>query len=96
MAVLVVEAYVQADVIIDTLAGVEIIVVVVSAVVITLELVVSISYFVYVLSDVVVDALTGVIMGFVSGIGVEVLADANSNVFASLMPVFEFAVPKPL
>ena len=59
MAVLVVEALVidvQADVVIDTLAGVEIIVIVVSAVVITLELVVSTSYFVYVLSDVVVDA----------------------------------------
>ena len=47
------------------------------------------------LSDVVVDALTGVIMAFVSGIGVEVLADANANVFASLMPALEFAVPKP-
>ena len=54
------------------------------------------SYFVYVLSDVVVDALARVIMGFVSGIGVEVLADANANVFASLMPPLEFAVPKPL
>ena len=53
------------------------------------------SYFVYVLSDVVVDALARVIMGFVSGIGVEVLADANGNVFASLMTALEFALPKP-
>ena len=60
-----------------------------------LEFAGRVSYFVYVLSDVVVDALTGVIVGFVSGIGVEVLADANSNVFASLMPALEFAVPKP-
>ena len=27
--------------------------------------------------------------------GVEVLTDANANVFASLMPALEFAVPKP-
>ena len=58
------------------------------------------SYFVYVLSDAVVDALinavTDIISGFVSSIGVEVLADANVNVFASLMTDLEFAVPKPL
>ena len=52
------------------------------------------------LSDVVVDALidtlAGVIMDFVTGIGVEVLADANGNVFASLMTALEFAVPVPL
>ena len=52
-------------------------------------------------SDIVVgaliDAVTDVkIMGFVSGIGVEVLADANVNVFASLMTDLEFVVPKPL
>ena len=43
------------------------------------------------LSDVVVDALIGIIMVFVSGIGVAVLTDANVNVFAS-----EVAVPAPL
>ena len=43
-----------------------------------------------------IDALAGVIKGFVSGIGVEVLAGANINVFASLMPALEFAVPKPI
>ena len=73
--------------------------VVLAAAVITLELVVSISYFVFVRSDVVVDALIdvldSVIMGFVSEIGVEVLIDANVNVFASLMPALECAVPKP-
>ena len=56
------------------------------------------SYFVYVLSDAVVDALinavTDIISGFVSSIGVEVLADANVNVFASLMTDLEFVVPK--
>ena len=55
------------------------------------------SYFVYVLSDAVVDALinavTDIISGFVSSIGVEVLAGANVNVFASPMTDLEFAVP---
>ena len=37
----------------------------------------------------------GVIMDVVTGIGVEVLADANVNVFASMMTALEFAVPKP-
>ena len=58
------------------------------------------SYFVYVLSDTVVDALAGVMadamMGFVTGIGVEMLADANVNVFAALMIALEFGLPKPL
>ena len=88
---------VRVDVVIDTLFGVEILVG--AAVVIAVELVVSISYFAYVPSNVVVGelihALARVIMGFVSGIGVEVLADANANVFASLMIVLKFAVPKP-
>ena len=88
---------VRVDVVIDTLFGVEILVG--AAVVIAVELVVSISYFAYVPSNVVVGelihALARVIMGFVSGIGVEVLADANANVFASLTIVLEFAVPKP-
>ena len=56
--------------------------------------------FVDVLSDMAVDAwidaLAGVIIGFAPGIGIEVLADANGNVFASLMTALEFAVPKPL
>ena len=60
---------------------------------------VSISYFLYVLSGVVVDmvvgALTDVIMDFVSGIGVEVLPDANGNAFTSLTIVLEFVAPKP-
>ena len=58
------------------------------------------SYFVYVLSDTVVgaliDALTDVIMGFVTSIGVEMLADANVNVFTSLMTALDFGLPKPL
>ena len=56
--------------------------------------------FVDVLSDMAldawIDALASVIIGFVTGIGVEVLADANGNVFASLMTALEFAVPEPL
>ena len=43
----------------------------------------------------VIDALAGAIMGFVPGIGVEVLADAIGNVFVSLMAALEFAVPNP-
>ena len=84
---------VRVDVVIATLFGVEILVG--ADIVIALELVVSTSFFAYVLSDVVVDALTRVIMDFVSGIGVEALTDTDANVFASLMPALEFAVPKP-
>ena len=89
---------VRAGLAIDTWAGVEIIVV--AAIVIALECAVPVSYFSDVLSGMVVgtliDALAGVIIGFVSSIGVEMLADANVNVFASLMTALEFAVPKPL
>ena len=60
----------------------------------------SISYFVDMLAEVVVDplidALTGVIMVFVPDIDVEVLAGANANGFASLMTAVEFAMTKPL
>ena len=73
------------------LAGVEIIVGAVA--VISLGFAVPISYFVDVLSDMVVAC---VITGFVPGIGVEMLADANVNVFAFLMTVLEFAAPTPL
>ena len=68
----------------------------VAAVVTPLEFAVSISYFVDVLSDMVVGALIEVvaeiIMGFVSDIGVEVL---NVNTFAFLTAALEFGVPKP-
>ena len=88
---------VRVDVVIATLFGLGILVG--TAVVIAVGLVVSTSFFAYVLSDVAVgaliDALARVIMSFVSSIGVEVLADANTNVFASLMPDLEFAVPNP-
>ena len=46
--------------------------------------------------DAWIDALAGVTIGFVTGIGAEVLADTNGNGFASLMTALEFAVPKPL
>ena len=56
-----------------------------------------VSYFVYVLSDMVVGALVaGVVTGFVSSIGVEMLADANVNMSTSLMTALEFGLPKPL
>ena len=88
---------VRANVVIETLAGIMIIVVATAA--IALEFAVSISYCVDVLPDMVVDALidasAGVIIVFVLGIGVEVLDDADVNVFRSLMIALEFAVPKP-
>ena len=64
---------------------------------IALEFVVRAPYFVYVLSDRVVGALVAdLITGFVSDMGVGMLADATVNVFASLMAALAFAVPKPL
>lgn len=45
-------------------------------------------------ADVVIDALAGVII-VVTGIGV-VFADANTNVSATVMTAFEFAMPVPL
>ena len=84
---------VRTGVVIDTLVGVEI---VVAASVIALEFTMLISYFVDVLSDMLgaalIDTLTG--MGFVSDSGVEVFADINGSVFASLMNTLESAVPK--
>ena len=38
----------------------------------------------------------GTMMGFVTGIDIEVLTDANANVFASLMTALKFAVPRPI
>ena len=88
---------VRANVVIETLAGIMIIVVATSA--IALEFAVSISYCVDVLPDMVVDALidasAGVRIVFVLGNGVEALDNADVNVFRSLMIALEFAVPKP-
>ena len=50
-----------------------------------------------VLSDTVVDtSVAGIMMGFVTGVGVEMLADANVDMSTSLTSALEFAVPKPL
>ena len=69
---------------------------VLAEVVTALDFSVTASYFGDVPSGAVVDALTGevadVVMGFVTGIRVEVLADAN----VSLVTDLEFNVPKPL
>ena len=84
-----------AGVVVDTLHGVDIIVM--PAIVSDSELAGPISYFVDVLSDMVVDALVEavaeIIMVFVTGIDVEVL---NVNAFAFLTTALEFDVPKPL
>ena len=37
-----------------------------------------------------------IVMGFVTDIGVEVLANAHENVFASLITALDFTVPKSL
>ena len=48
------------------------------------------------LSDTVVDmSAADIMMGFVTGIGVEMLVDANVDMSTSLMTDLEFAVPKP-
>ena len=75
---------VRADAMRDVLVDVELIVV--PAALIMLEFAVSASCSADVLSGVVADALTnavatGVIMVFVPGISVELLADVNANVF---------------
>ena len=65
----------------------------------TFLIVVSVSYSVDVLArwwDTSTNRLAGVIMVFVSGIGVEVLANVNANIFAAVMTVLEFDVPSPL
>ena len=58
---------------------------------ITSEFAVAVSYF----ADSLSDMATDVIMGFVSDIGVEALANANVNIFASLMTALEFGLPPP-
>ena len=70
-------------------------VIVVAAVVIALEFAVPTSYLVDVLSSMVVNALIDVLAGVLTGIGVEVLADTNGNVFASLMTALGFLSTKP-
>ena len=88
---------VRSDVASDTLANLGIIVL--AAGVILLEFAVTVTYSVGVMSGVVADALlnmlTGTIIGCVSDIGVEVLADVNANVFAAVITTLEFAVPMP-
>ena len=87
---------VRADVVIDALTEA---MVGVGVDVMALYFAVPVAYSVGLLSDVVVDALidplADVIMDFVSGIGVEVLPDANGNAFTSLTIVLEFVAPKP-
>ena len=83
------------------IAMVEAVVVTIKVLVWTADAVVVVGLLVIdVRTDVVIDAwidsLAGVITGFVSGIGVKVLAGANVNVFASAMPALEFVVPKPI
>jgi hypothetical protein len=71
-------------------------IIVVAGVITILEFAVPITYFVYVLSDdTLINVLTSVKMDFVASIAVEMLADANANVFASLVTASEFAVTKP-
>ena len=88
---------VRTGVLSDTLAD---LVIIVAAVVIVSEFVVSLSYAVDVLSGVVavapVNALVAGIIGFVSDIGVKVMADVGASVFAAVTTALEFAVSIPL
>ena len=63
------------------------------------EIAVSVSYSVYVLTDVaadmLMDALTDMILGVLPAIGVDVLMDVNVNAVAGAITV-EFAMPAPL
>ena len=61
-----------------------------TAVVITLDFVVSVSYIVDVLSDLVVDALVDVIVDGVSDVAVDVSADVNVKVLATVMTALTF------
>ena len=45
--------------------------------------------------DLLMNVLAGKIIGVLTNIGVEVLVDANVNVFAGVMAVFAFATPDP-
>ena len=47
------------------------------------------------LIDLLIDALTVIIFGVLSGIGVDVLADVNVNMFVVSMTAFEFVMPGP-
>ena len=78
---------VWANMVIDMLAGADIIVMAVFS--IALGFVLPVSHFVDVLSGMVVDALTGVIMVFETGVGV------NINVFVSITTALGFAAPTP-
>ena len=42
------------------------------------------------------EALTGIIRGVRTKIGVGMLMDVNANMFAGVMTTFEFAMPGPL
>ena len=49
-----------------------------------------------VVTNALINALAGLAMVFVFGIGVEMLTDGNTNVFAAAITVLEFAVTTPL
>ena len=89
---------VRADLVRDTLADMEIIVL--PTVVFVSEFVASERYSADVLSDEVTDelvnALGDIIRSFVSDIGVEVLADVNANIFEAVMTALELAPSTPL
>ena len=83
---------------IDMLTDLEIIVVVV--IVIVLKFVLSGSCFVNVPSNIFVvlftDVLTSTMLGILLGIGIEVLANVNTNALTVVMTAFGFPVPTPL
>ena len=46
--------------------------------------------------DLLMDALTEIIRGVLTNIGIGVLVDNNLNVFAGVMAAFEFDMPRPI
>ena len=72
----------------------------VTVLVIVLKFVLTVPYSVGVSSgvddDMFINALAGVMLAVLNGIGIEVMAGVNSNTFAGVMTALEFPVTKPL
>ena len=105
VVIVVVRVLVRAAAIIDMVAVVEVLVIdvlvdveiiVAGVIVIVLKFVLPVSYSVDVTSGVVLDlfadGLAGVMFSVLPGIGIEVLADVNTNAFAVTMTALKFPV----
>ena len=82
--------------VIDVLTNVEIIVVGVLVIDLKFALPASCSVPSEAAVDLSMDVLAGVMLGLLTGIGIEVLADASGNAFALVMTALELPVSTPL